>query len=157
MTRTIPFNTGGFRRTDRRTDKQMDGQTNRWTDRQKSPNDCSNPPPTLCAELAVIVMPRSRARLSRYREALVHWEILNCKMRCTNPRLNNGYYNTKLAATDGACHEMEWIYTQTKVESQCSVELALEEKNTRRLRFFTLFMISLHNWFRHICLFPWMV
>ena len=40
---TVPYWTDG--RTDGQTDGQMDGQTDR-----KSPNDYSNPPPTLCGE-----------------------------------------------------------------------------------------------------------
>ena len=57
-------------------------------------------------------------------------------MRCTHPRLNRCTCpdNTKLACHRRARYKMEWIYTQTKVSGQGSLELALEEK-TRRLRF----------------------
>ena len=56
-------------------------------------------------------------------------------MQYTNPQLNNGHYNTKLVCHRSARYEMEWIYTQTNVRSQGSVELAVEEKKARRLRF----------------------
>ena len=36
---------------------------------------------------------------------------------------------------------MEWIYTQAKVRSPGNIELAREEKKTRRLRFLAFFMI----------------
>ena len=56
-------------------------------------------------------------------------------MCCTRPRLNRCPDNTKLAYHRRACSKLEWIYTQAKVRSPGNIELAREEKKTRRLRF----------------------
>ena len=78
-------------------------------------------------------------------------------MCCTRPRLNRCPDNTKLAYHRRVRNKLEWIYTQAKVRSPGNIELAREEKKTRRLRFFAFLMISLHSWFRHTRLFRWMV
>ena len=55
-------------RTDGRTDKQTDGQTDGRTDGQKSPNDCSNPPPIRFA--------------TRVNESCIDGEISVCESVC---------------------------------------------------------------------------
>ena len=55
-------------------------------------------------------------------------------MRCTHPQLNRCPDNTKRACHGPACYKMEWIYTQTKMSDQGSVELALIMKKKERLR-----------------------
>ena len=46
----------------------------------------------------------------------------------TPPPLRNFRDNAKLACHGPVCYEMEWIYTQTKMRGQDSLELALEMK-----------------------------
>jgi hypothetical protein len=51
---------------------------------------------------------------------------------------NHNYVTTKLAWHRLARYKIEWIYTQTKVSGQGSVELALEmKKKERQMHFFT--------------------
>ena len=47
-------------------------------------------------------------------------------MRRTYPQLRNWQDNVKLACHCTACYQLEWIYIQTKMSSQGSLELALE-------------------------------
>ena len=54
-------------------------------------------------------------------------------MRCTHPQLNRCPDNTKRACHRCARSIMEWIYTQTKVSGQDSLELALENRKKERL------------------------
>ena len=60
-------------------------------------------------------------------------------MRCTHPQLNRCPDNTKQVCHRCVCYRMELIYAQIKVSGQDSLELALEEKKTRRLRFCTFY------------------
>ncbi len=61
------------------------------------------------------------------------WRIRHAQSsRCTNPRLRNCQDNGELACHCTARYKMEWIYTQTKVSGQGSLELAQEIKKKER-------------------------
>ena len=53
-------------------------------------------------------------------------------MRCTHPPLCNCRDNAILACNGPARYKMEWIYTQTTMKDQGSLELALEMKKKER-------------------------
>ena len=55
-------------------------------------------------------------------------------MRRTHPLLRNRQANAKLACHCTARYKMKWIYTQTKMRGQGSLELAQETKKKERLR-----------------------
>ena len=52
--------------------------------------------------------------------------------RCTHPPLRNCRDNAKRACHGPARYKMEWIYTQTKMSDQGSIELALRMKKKER-------------------------
>ena len=57
-----------------------------------------------------------------------HTQLL---MHRTHPQLRNCQDNTKLAYHCTACYKMEWIYIQTKMSDQDSLELALEMRRKK--------------------------
>ena len=54
-------------------------------------------------------------------------------MRRTHPRLRNCQDYSNLACHCTACYKIEWIYAQTKMRGQGSLELALEMRKKERL------------------------
>ena len=72
-------------------------------------------------------------------------------MRQTHPLLRNCQDNTKLACHCTAHFKMEWIYTQTKMKGQGSLELAQETRKKERKNDKRPFFLNI--WFWHIQLF----
>ena len=55
-------------------------------------------------------------------------------MRCTHPLLRDCRDNAKLACHCTARYKTEWIYTQSKMSSGGSLELAQETRKKERMR-----------------------
>ena len=68
------------------------------------------------------------------RITMTKWRIRHTLFvkRCTHPPLRNCRDNAKLGCHGPAHYKMEWIYTQTKMIDQGSVELALIMKRKER-------------------------
>ena len=71
---------------------------------------------------------------SEHAHDIIKWHIGHTQslMHRTHPQLRNCRDNAKLACHCTAHYQMEWIYTQTKMSSQGSLELALEMRNKER-------------------------
>ena len=67
---------------------------------------------------------------------ITKWHIRHTQslMHRTHPLLHNCQDNAKLACHCTARYKMEWIYTQTKMGGQGSLELAQKTKKKERLR-----------------------
>ena len=72
---------------------------------------------------------------SEHAHYITKWRIGHTQllMRCTYQRLHNCHDNAKLACHCTARYKMEWIYTQTKMSGQGSLELALEMRKNERM------------------------